>query len=309
MRTAFVHTLTDLMRQDKRVFVLTGDLGFSVFEKLRDEFPRRFINAGVAEQNMIGVAAGLALCDKIVFVYSIIPFAVMRCLEQIRNDVCMQELNVKIVGMGAGLHYGPSGATHHAIEDIGLMRCLPGMTVIVPGTPQEASSVIRAGFYLNGPVYIRLGVFRNKGGFPALSSFKPGKGIILRHGRDMALVSTGAILDIVEGAADILSRKGWSIRVIHMPSIKPLDAALIKRAAKECDVVLIIEEHGEIGGLGSAMAEVLSEERDGAALYRISLPDFYIKEVGSRDYLLEIYRLTAKKIAAVARFYRNKKHG
>jgi len=157
MRTAFIKTLTEIAEEDKDVFLLTGDLGFSVFEDFEKKFGERFINIGIDEQNMTGIAAGLALENKKVFTYSIIPFATMRCFEQIRNDICYQNLDVKIIGVGAGLSYGPAGMTHQAIEDISILRTLPNMTVICPGDPIETRKAVRQSMNLSGPCYIRLG--------------------------------------------------------------------------------------------------------------------------------------------------------
>lgn len=175
MRAAFINTLTETARENNNIFLLTADLEFSVFEKFREEFPGRFLNVGIAEQNMIGVASGLALSGKIVFVYSIIPFVAMRSLEQIRVDVCMQQLNVKIIGMGAGIDYSYDGPTHHAIEDISIMRSLPHMRVVSPGNPKQTEHVIKSAVENNGPFYIRLS--KNRGSIES----NEGKNILFRQ--------------------------------------------------------------------------------------------------------------------------------
>ncbi len=196
MRTTFINTLTGLARKNKKIFLLTADLGFSVFENFSKEFPRRFINLGVAEQNMIGVASGLALSGKIVFVYSIIPFVTMRCFEQIRNDLCIHKLNVRIIGIGAGLSYGNQGPTHHAIEDVAIMRALPNMVVICPGDPIETELVLKESIVYQGPIYIRLGTGSKVHDHSAQIRYKVGKGILVEDGFDITIIGSGSLLYI-----------------------------------------------------------------------------------------------------------------
>jgi transketolase len=286
MRKAFMDTLVELARKDERIFLLTGDLGFSVLEEFRDNFPRRFFNMGVAEQNMIGVAAGLALSGKIVFVYSIIPFVTMRCFEQIRNDLCFQNLDVRLVGIGAGLTYGPAGATHHAVEDVAIMRSLVNMTVLSPGDPVETRMCVRGACYRKGPVYIRLGKGMNTPVHSGNVKFSIGKGIILREGRDLTLIASGSMLSIAAQVCENLAKRGLSVRFLRMPTIKPLDRRAIVDSAKKTKAVFTVEEHSEIGGIGSAAADALAESKSKALFRKFALKDIYRKTVGSRDYLL-----------------------
>lgn len=297
MRTAFIETLTKLARKNENIFLLTGDLGFSVFEKFNEEFHQRFYDVGVAEQNMIGIAAGLALSGKVVFVYSIIPFAIMRCLEQIRNDLCMQNLNVKIIGMGAGLHYGSAGPTHHAIEDIGLMRALPNMIVLSPSNSEETKNIISASIKYESPMYIRLGK-----SYESLKSYRDehfclGSGVLLIDGDDVTIISTGSILYYAEEIAEILKKEGLSVRLINIHTIKPIDKDIVLKAAQETKVIFTLEEHSIIGGLGTAVAELLAESNYNSYYRRIALPDRFIKDTGSREYLLEKHHLSVKKVA------------
>src|SRR3989344_1848258 len=296
MRNAFIRSLEEIARYDKRIFLLTGDLGFSVFEKFRDEFPDRFINMGVAEANMTGVAAGLALSGKIVFIYSIVPFATMRCFEQIRNDLCMQNLDVKIIGVGSGLSYGSLGPTHQSIEDIAIMRALPNMVVVCPGDPVEAGLVVRESMHYKGPVYIRLG----RGGEPVIHKTRPdfeiGKAITLVDGSDVTLIATGNMLENAVLAAGLLAEK-ISVRVISMHTVKPIDKESVLKSADETKVIFTIEEHSLIGGLGSAVSEILAEHNKEIIFKRIALPDSFIKIAGSQKYLRSINSLSSEYVA------------
>ena len=297
MRQAFVETIIDLARENKNLFLLTGDLGFSIFEDFKKEFPKRFFDIGVAEQNMIGVAAGLALSNKIVFVYSIIPFATMRCLEQIRNDLCMHNLDVRIVGMGAGLHYGTAGSTHYAIEDISIMRSLPNMTIISPATPNDTKNAFRATISHKGPVYIRLGKSYGVVKSENEDSFSIGKAILVEKGSDITIIAIGGILYNAKKCTDILKNNDISIRLINMHTVKPIDKDIILKASEETKAIFTIEEHSVIGGLGSTVAEVLAEAKNRIPFRRFGLPDSYPKSFGDRNYLLDKNGLSAEKVA------------
>lgn len=297
MRTAFVESLIDLAEQDKRIFLLTGDLGYAVLEKFQQTFPDRFVNMGVAEANMIGAAAGLALSGKIPYVYSIATFPVMRGLEQIRNDICYQNLNVRIVGVGSGLTYSLYGATHQSIDDMAVMRSLPNMTVISPGDPIETDLAVRFSLKHPGPVYLRIAAKGEPNIHSKKPNFKLGQGITITKGNDLTIMAIGNILQNAQLAAAELSKEGISVRLISMPFIKPIDEKIILKAARETKAIFTIEEHSLVGGLGSAVAEVLAESDTPKILFkRIALPDQYPPEVGSRAYLREIYGLSTGKI-------------
>lgn len=257
MRTAFIETLLALAAEDERIWLLTGDLGYSVLEPFAERFPERFVNAGIAEQNMTGVAAGLALSGKIALTYSIANFPVMRCLEQIRNDVCYHALDVKIVAVGGGLAYGPLGYSHHGSEDLAVLRVLPHMTVFAPGDPVEARLATRAMLETPGPCYLRLG----KAGEPVVHAAEPpfavGRALRLREGADLTIMSTGAMLASAAAVAERLAAEGYAVRQLSFPTLQPFDAAAVRAAAEETGGILTIEEHGQ-GGLGTAVAEVLA---------------------------------------------------
>jgi transketolase len=262
---------------------LSGDIGFAVFDKFRDAYPERFMNFGIAEANMMGASAGLALSGMRPFTYTIIPFLTMRAFEQIRVDVCLQNQPVKIIGVGGGLAYGNLGPTHHSIEDVAILRALPNMTVITPSDPGEAKRATVAAHQHDGPVYIRLG----KNGEPKLyeaQDFVIGRALTLRDGRDATIVSAGPILQVALAAADLLGKRGLACRVINMPTIKPLDAEAIEAAAEETDAILVLEEHSIIGGLGSAVAEVVAEQGTGVKFRRVGVRDQFCHAIGSQAF-------------------------
>lgn len=287
MRNAFLNELHELAREDERIVFITGDLGFGVVEKFMKELPKQFVNAGVAEQNMTGMAAGMALSGKIVFTYSIANFPTLRCLEQIRNDVCYHEADVKVVSVGGGFAYGSMGATHHATEDLGVMRLLPNMTVVAPGDPVEARAATRAVVARSGPCYLRLG----KAGEPVVHDgpidFELGRAIVARNGGDATVISTGGSLPLALRAAEALAADGVDTRVLSMHTLRPLDEEAVLRAALETSALVTLEEHSVIGGLGSAVAELLAERPDVRTPFkRLGVPSRFSPRMGSQEYLL-----------------------
>jgi transketolase len=297
MRTAFIQTLFELAKEDERIVLLTGDLGFSVIEPFMQALPKQFVNVGVAEQNMTGMAAGMALSGKIVFTYSIGNFPTLRCLEHIRNDICYHNANVKVVCVGGGFCYGAAGATHHATEDLGIMRMLPGMTVIAPADPVEARHATRAVVNQPGPCYLRLG----KAGEPVIHkpdiNFQIGKAIRVREGDGVTLISTGGMLRFVLEAADRLSESGIHARVLSMHTLKPLDSESILAAARDSFAMFTVEEHSIIGGLGSAVAEVLAESGETLPVFkRLGLPSAFSSRVGTQQYMLQQHGLSTEGI-------------
>ncbi|MEQ1760385.1 MAG: transketolase C-terminal domain-containing protein [Vicinamibacterales bacterium] len=297
MRTAFFETLVTLAGQDERIMLMTGDLGFGVIESFARAYPKRFINAGVAEQNMTGVATGLALSGKIVFTYSIANFPTLRCLEQIRNGPCYHRANVKVVAVGGGLIYGALGMSHHATEDLAVMRALPNITIMAPGDPAETIAATEALAKMDGPAYLRLG----RAGDPRVHehpvALSIGKALMLRAGNDLTLISTGGMLATTSKVADQLQREGIGSRLLSMPTVKPLDVDAVLAAASDTGLVITIEEHSIVGGLGSAVAEVMAEHpTEGARLKRIGLPSAFVSRAGSRDYLAAKYGLSVEAI-------------
>ena len=302
MRSAFFRALTALAEQDERICLIVGDLGFGVVETFAERFPDRFLNAGVAEQNMTGIAAGMALCGKIVFTYSIANFPILRCLEQVRNDVCYHNADVKIVAVGGGLAYGALGATHHATEDLAILRSLPRMAVVAPGDPVEAEAATRAVAALAGPCYLRLGRAGEAKVHHGEIDFQLGKAIPVRDGKDLTLISTGGLLETAVQAADALRAAGFGARVLSMHTVKPLDSDAVLAAARETGAIFTLEEHSVAGGLGGAVAELLAESGEGTIVFkRFGLPSAFSSVVGSQEYLRAQHGLSAESLASAIR--------
>jgi len=302
MRNAFLDTLYELAVRDSRINLIVGDLGFSVVERFARDIPGQFLNAGIAEQNMTGVAAGMALSGKKVFTYSIGNFPTMRCLEQVRNDLCYHNADLKIVSIGAGFSYGTLGMSHHATEDIAIMRALPGMRVIVPADPIETAAATKELAAESGPCYLRLG----KAGEPKIHKcpvdFKIGRAITLRDGKDVCIIGAGSILKVCVEAAKQLSGVGISARVISMHTVKPLDVKTLRCAVSETRAIITVEEHNVIGGLGGAVAEFLVTS--GLPLVPVSIlgiKDSFCRQAGKQDYLRRICGISASDIFARAK--------
>jgi len=302
MRNAYIAELYELAGEDERVLALVADNGAIVYDKYRQRFPDRFINFGIAEANMVAAAAGMASCGKIPFAYTISGFLTMRAFEQVRNDVCLQRMNVKLVGIGAGFVYSDLGPTHHATEDISLMRSLPGMTVLSPADDLEAAKCTRAAAEINGPVYLRLGTGKSPVVYQEDYDYQLGRGVTLRQGEDVTIIATGGIVHEVLLAANQLEEEGLSVRVINLHTIKPIDNEIILEAAKETGAVLTVEEHTILGGLGSSVAEVLMEGGCGGVRFRrLGLEGVFPAGYGSYQEMKEINGLSKGHIAAVAK--------
>lgn len=274
MRTTLIDALCEIAAKDERIWLLCADLGFSVLENFADRFPERFINVGVAEQNMAGIAAGLAMSNKIVFTYSIANFSALRCLEQIRNDICYHNLPVKIIAVGGGFWYGAQGYTHHGIEDLAIVSSLPNMVVVAPADSVETRLAIHSIISDPRPCYIRLERCNEFFVHENEPDFKIGKAIQLREGEDILLISTGCLLSEAMQAANIVEHNKILVGVWSMPFIKPIDRNAIIRSAKKYKVIITIEEGQIKGGLGSAVAEVLAEmDCARARLLRLGVSD------------------------------------
>ncbi len=300
MRDAFVKELTLLAEEDPAVMLLTGDLGFGVLTRFAEKFPNQFINVGVAEQNMSGLAAGLALEGHKVYTYSIANFTTLRCLEQIRNDICYHDANVTLVSVGAGFSYGQLGMSHFATEDLAILRALPNMMVVAPSDPWEAKALTRQMASICGPKYLRID--KGAAGCPEdLKAIRLGKGRIVRQGSDLTIVSIGAILMEALKAADLLKKTGVQARVVSLNTLKPLDEKIIFDACRETSGLICIEEHSEIGGLASAISEAcLTSGNIPGFFHRIGLKDEYPTVVGDQEYLRNAYDLNAEKIISLA---------
>jgi len=289
MRAVFIKELENFAEQNPNIMVLTADLG-RFFESFKEKFPKQFLNCGVAEENMIGVAAGLALSGKKVYCYSIIPFLTMRALESIRVNICSQKLDIVLLGAGGGLVYGTEGITHWAIEDIAVMRSLPNMAVAAPGDLSEVRALVKESVGFPGPLYVRFGKDNALPVHQNAPDLKIGKGIVLKKGKNIALISSGSLLFEAKKAADILSSKGINITLVSMPIIKPIDQGLIAELALNHKIIYTLEDHSLVGGLGCAVAQV-------CPVIKIALPDKYPDIVGRCDYLYKSYGLDAESVA------------
>lgn len=303
MRDSFVHTLIELAKRDRNIELITGDLGFGVLKPFWEAVPNQFTNAGIAEQNMASVAAGMALAGKTVIIYSIGNFPTLRCLEQLRNDCAYHHANVKIVCVGGGFVYGSLGMSHHATEDLAIMRALPEVAVFAPGDAIEAIKATQAMIAHQGTCYLRLG----RGGEKQIHSphidFQIGKALPIRNQQStskdsVALFSTGGILEEACEATETLLSAGIGVEQLSFPTVKPIDREAVCRCALQHKLIITIEEHNIIGGLGSAVAEIIGElPSPHAPLLRLGIPDEYCIHVGSQQYLRQQYKLQAKDIA------------
>lgn len=301
MRDAFTRALQRLAAEDKNLLLVTGDLGFGVLKPFWETYPDQFINAGIAEQAMTSLAAGLAREGKTVLTYSIGNFPTLRCLEQIRNDCAYHDANVKIVCVGGGFVYGSLGMSHHATEDMAILRALPQVTVFTPGDPAEVEAVVPVMVHTPGTCYLRLG----RGGEPTLhttpiENYRLGQGLTLRTGTDIALLSAGGILTQTVSAAEKLAERGISAEVVSFPTLKPIDRELILSLGQRFKHLITVEEHTIIGGLGGAVCETLAEEGCPCRVHRMGMPDVYSCIVGTQQYLRQRYGMDDEAVAVKA---------
>jgi len=296
MRNTVIDAITELAETNDKVSFVTADLGYSVLENFAGKHPERFYNVGIAEQAMMSVAAGMALSGEIVFVYSIGNFNTLRCMEQIRNDVCYHNANVKIISVGGGLSYGQLGMSHHATEDIAMMRTLPNMTVLAPADPEEARAAALFAVNHDGPSYIRLA----RRGEPVLYEKREPMDITkvqtMRPGKRVALLGCGPVSGEVIFACEKLRDLGIDAGAYSIPCVNPLDAERLAEIAAEAELIVSVEEHQIQGGLGGAIAEAISSMPH-TRLKRLGLPNEFPHIVGSHDYLCDHYGLSAQKIA------------
>lgn len=297
MRNTFADEITRLARDDNRIVLLSGDIGNRLFDKFKLVDRERFYNCGVAEANMMGVAAGMAMSGLRPVTYTITPFTTTRCFEQIRVDVCYHNAPVIIVGTGSGLSYAELGPTHHSLEDLAILRTLPGMRVIAPCDSAELRAALQAAVQENHPVYIRIGKKGEPDIYKQIPSLKIGKAITLREGSQVALLAAGTIMAEVIKAADILQAQGISAEVVSFHTIKPLDTDYLHSAAQRFKLLAIVEEHGTIGGLGSAIAEWQCGEKSACPQLNFGTPDAFMHEIGSQKYARTKYGLAAENIA------------
>ncbi|HWX22491.1 MAG TPA: transketolase C-terminal domain-containing protein [Candidatus Binatia bacterium] len=301
MRKTCLDMVYELARRDKRIFFIGSDLGIGTLKQFKAEMPDRFLMEGVSEANVVGMAAGLALEGKIVYVNTIATFLTRRCFEQVALDLCLHKANVRLIANGGGVVYAPLGPTHEAIEDIAIFRALPRMTVIAVADAEEMKRMMPQTVEHPGPIYIRLG----KGGEPIVTNdrvpFKIGKAIPMKEGGEALIVSTGIMLKAALDAASALAAAGIGAAVLHVPTVKPFDQETFLELARPVPVIVSIEEHSVIGGLGSTVAEVLAEtDFDMPKRFRrIGLPDVFPDQYGSQATLLKRYDVTAEQIVSV----------
>ena len=301
MRKTCLEMVYELAKTDERIFFIGSDLGFGTLNHFKEEMPDRFFMEGVGEANLVGMAAGLAMEGKILYVNTIATFLTRRCFEQIVLDLCLHNVKVRLIGNGGGLVYAPLGPTHLAIEDIAILRAVPNMTVVAPADADEMRRLMPQTVDYPGPIYIRLG----KGYDPIVTNddapFQIGKAILSKAGDEVLIVTTGICLErALEGAAQ-LKEKGIEAAVLHVHTIKPLDTASILEHASPASVIVSVEEHTVIGGLGSAVAETLAESsfQSVKRFRRIGIPDEFPSEYGSQDSLMERSQITSDVIVSV----------
>jgi transketolase len=298
MRNAFAQQITRLAQEDPRVVVLSGDIGNRLFDDLKAKCPGRFFNCGVAEANMIGMAAGLALSGLRPVCYTITPFLTYRCIEQIRVDVCYHHVPVLLVGTGSGLSYASLGGTHHSCEEMGMLRLLPGLAVIAPADSWEVRAALRAALRHPGPVYLRIGKKGEPAVHPAEPDFAIGRALPLRPGTDAALLAAGTITPVALAAADLLAARGISTAVHSFPTLKPLDESLLAEVFHRYRVVATVEEHSTLGGLGGAVAEWLADHpAPRSRLLRFGTRDEFLHLTCEQEEAREHFGLTPAALA------------
>ena len=300
MRKTSLDMVYELAKKDPRVFFIGSDLGAGTLDQFKKEMPDRFFMEGISEANLIGMAAGLALEGKVVYINTIATFIARRAYEQVALDLCLHNVPVRLIASGGGLVYAPLGPTHEAIEDIAAMRAIPRMTVVAPADANEMRRFMPLTLDYPGPIYIRLA----KGGDPIVTNdrvpFQIGKAIPMREGRDALIVTTGITLKIALDAADSLAERGIDAAVLHMPTVKPLDVEAVRYYADGAPVILTVEEHSIIGGLGSAIAETIAETnfKSPKRFRRIGIPDMFPNKYGSQNSLMAEFGITADTVTA-----------
>jgi len=299
MRKTSLDMVYELARKDKRIIFIGSDLGIGTLKRFKAEMPDRFLMEGVSEANIVGIAAGLALEGRIVYINTIATFLTRRCFEQVALDLCLHNANVRLIASGGGLVYAPLGPTHEAIDDLAIFRALPRMTIVAPADADEMRRLMPLTVDHSGPIYIRLG----KGGDPIVTNdhvpFRIGRAIPMRDGSDALIVTTGVMLKPVLDAAGLLQNEGVEAAVLHTPTVKPFDTETVVELAARVPVVVSLEEHNVIGGLGSAVAEAIAEANfeTPKRFKRLGLPDVFPDEYGSQASLMDRYGLTAERVA------------
>jgi len=307
MRHIFVNELVKRARQNKNVYLLTGDLGYNCFEAFIEEFPDRFINVGVAENNMLGIGTGLSLSGKEVYIYSIIPFLIYKTFEHIRNYISAYDLNIRLIGAGGGFSYGAQGISHNPTEDIAILRTLPNIKILMPGNKYETKQAIKSMFKIKGAFYLRLGkvadydlIFRKK-------KFNLGDGLVLKEGNEITIITSGNICKNAIEVSERLENKGISVKLINFICVKPISKNFIKKNINTSSKIFSIEEHIISSGLGSIVSEILSEISNKKIFFKkIGLLDKSYIDIGSQEYLRKINNIDSKSIEKKIIKYLNK---
>ncbi|MGH9241773.1 MAG: transketolase family protein [Vicinamibacterales bacterium] len=300
MRKAFIRTLTDLAADDERILLLTGDLGYTVIETFAERFPRRFFNVGVAEQNLVGIATGLAESGYIPFVYSIATFAVMRAYEFIRNGPLAHDLPVRIIGIGGGFEYPSAGFTHYAVDDVGVMRVQPRLTIIAPADHEQAVTALRATWRQEGAIYYRLGK-DDVNTVPGLNGrFEAGRAQVLSEGRDILLIAMGPIARQAGEAASRLTAHGHSVGLMIVDTVNPPPVDHLRRALTSVPVAMTVEAHYRVGGLGSLVSEIVAEHALGCRVARCGVADMPVGRTGSDAWTAAQHGLSTEGLIASA---------
>ena len=297
MRNRFARELELIMKNNKETFILTGDLGFSVLDNLKREFPERYIDIGLSEQSMLGVAAGMAITGKNVFVYSIIPFLIYRPFEQLRDDICFQNIPVRLVGVGTGFSYSDAGFTHHSIEDYGILMGLPNLTILSPSDPLEVSVLMENINEIKGPVYLRLA----KNGEPILHSkhdrIRIGRALRIQEGQEVLIISSGAILHIAIEVSKILESKGISTEILNYHTIKPFDRNALIESSRHKKIIVTIEEHKITTGLYPIVLQIFNENDIEIEVIPFGINDAHKDFSGSREFLLNSHGLNVSDMS------------
>ena len=297
MRDAFIESLSKIAKNDKDIFLITGDLGYGVLDDFAKKFPSQFLNVGVAEQNMTGIAVGMALNGYKVFTYSIANFTTLRCLEQIRNDACYHNANVNVVSIGGGFGYGGLGMSHHATEDLSIMRALPNIELIAPGDDYETIEATKYVANSNKPSYLRLERAPHIHELNLDTKFEYGKIRKISDGKDIAILCSGGVTKVAMNAAHILEKQKVSLGVYSVHSLKSIDFETISKIFEKYSGVITLEENNLIGGLGSAISEICVDNKIYPKSFkRMGLEDIYSSVVGSQEFLRDFYNLGEKDL-------------
>lgn len=297
MQKAYLMALYDLAKQNSNVLSLLADSGTGYDELFKQEFPNQLLDFGIAEEHMVSAAAGMATCGKIPFVYTAGAFLAYRCLEFIRDDICFQNLNVKIIGMGSGLAWSTLGPSHHTTEDISILRALPNLTIFSPSCPREVEKVVKAAYEINGPVYIRLGMSNEPDVYEKDYDFDIGKNYVLRQGENVVIFVTGSITSQAMLAVDILKENGTKATLINVPTIKPFDDVSVMHLTGRYSQIIVVEEHNIYGGLGSIISEIVAKNGMGIKVSRIGLEDCFARGYGTIEEVRKQNGLDAESIA------------